>query len=165
MRVALFVDGANYSFMQKALGWQIDAEKLLDYCRQFGELVDAFYYTGDPATEQQQGFLTALTYMGYSLVTKPVKIIRDDNSDQVITKANLDIEIALDMVGLIDNYDMAVLVSGDGDFKRVLELLRIRGKRFHVMATQGMAAREIRTVCGMHYTDFADVRSQLERLK
>ncbi len=69
------------------------------------------------------------------------------------------------MVGLIDNYDMAVLVSGDGDFKRVLELLRIRGKRFHVMATQGMAAREIRTVCGMHYTDFSDVRGQLERLK
>ncbi len=86
MRVALFVDGANYSFMQKALGWQIDAEKLLSYCRQFGELVDAFYYTGDPATEQQQGFLTALSYMGYSLVTKPVKTIRDDTSDQVINQ-------------------------------------------------------------------------------
>ena len=47
----------------------------------------------------------------------------------------MDVEIVLDMFNTVDSYDMAILVSGDGDFERALNLLRARGKRFIVVST------------------------------
>lgn len=165
MRVAVFVDGANYFYMQKGLGWYIDAKKLLEYCKNFGAIEDAYYYIGTdaPPEAQQNSYLNALTYMGYSLVTKPIKTIYDSETGYSKQKANLDIEIVLDMFNTIDNYDMAILVSGDGDFERPLQLLKARGKKYKVIATFKYVASEIRRVAGMHYIDFQDIRDSVER--
>ncbi len=165
-RVAIFVDGANYFYMQKQLGWSVDARKLLDYCRRFGEIVDAYYYIGKDAPPEsgQQGYLNALTHLGYALVTKPIKTIYDQSSDTFTQKANLDIEIVLDMFNTIENYDVAVLVSGDGDFERPLQLLKARGKIFKVLSTTNCVATELRNVAGMHYTDMQSIRTVLEKL-
>jgi uncharacterized LabA/DUF88 family protein len=167
MRVAIFVDGANYFYMQKKLGWFIDAKKLLEYCRSnFGSVDDAYYYIGTdaPPEAKQDKYLKALTHMGYSLVTKPIKTIFDTVTGESKQKANLDVEVVLDMFNTIDNYDMAVLVSGDGDFERPLQLLKARGKKFKVLATTGLVAREILNVCGMHYIDFQDIKGDVEKI-
>ena len=167
MNVAVFIDGANYFYMQKKLGWHIDAQKLLDYCAaHYGTVEDAYYYTGKENVPdgQQSAYLTALSSMGYSLVTKPIKTIYDHESGGTKQKANLDVEIVLDMFNTIDNYDMAVLVSGDGDFERALHILKSRGKKFKVISTGGMVAKEIRQICGMHFIDFQDIRANVERI-
>lgn len=160
MRISLFVDGGNFFYMQKMdLGWWIDPRKLLEYVRGKGELIDANYYVGKDAHPEarQDKYLKALTYMGYSLVTKDLKhVLQDDGTYK--QKANLDIEIVLDMFNTIDHYDMAVLVSGDGDFERPINLLKARGKRYLVMATRTFIARELREAVGMHYVDFQDIR-------
>jgi uncharacterized LabA/DUF88 family protein len=88
-------------------------------------------------------------------------IIQDDGTEK--RKANLDIEIVLDMFNTIDHYDMAVLFSGDGDFERPLRLLKARGKRFLVLSTQGFVAKEIREVAGMHYLDVQEIREHIEK--
>jgi uncharacterized LabA/DUF88 family protein len=165
LRTSVFVDGANFFYMQKdRLHWWIDPKKLLAWIRRKGEIVDAYYYVGvdQNSDPQQDNFLKALTYMGYCLVTKELKTITmPDGSDK--RKANLDIEIVLDMFNTIDHYDMAVLLSGDADFERPLHLLRARGKKFLVMSTQGFVAREIRAVTGMHFVDFQDIREHVEK--
>ena len=81
---------------------------------------DAYYYvgTGAPPEAQQQAYLGALARIGYSLVTKQIKTIFDPHTGESKQKANLDVEIVLDMFNTVDTYDMAVLVSGDGDFER-----------------------------------------------
>jgi len=116
----------------------------------------------NPPDTRQQGFLTALADIGYSIITKELKIIVLDDGRE-IRKANLDIEIVLDMFNTIENYDMAILVSGDGDFERPLRLLRARGKRFMVMSTKRFIARELREVAGMHFIDFEDIRSEVQK--
>lgn len=165
MRISVFVDGANFFYMQKdRLHWWIDPKKLLEWIKRKGEIVDAYYYVGidSRAEPQQENFLKALTYMGYCLVTKELKTIcGEDGIDR--RKANLDIEIVLDMFNTIEHYDMAVLVSGDADFERPLELLRARGKKFLVLSTQGFVAREIRAVAGMHFVDFQELRAEVEK--
>jgi uncharacterized LabA/DUF88 family protein len=166
MRISIFVDGSNFFYAQKnKLGWWIDIAKLMDFIATKGQVVDAFYYVGtdpDPEKTGMDGFSKVLTNVGYALVTKPLKtIIQDDGT--LKQKANLDIEIVLDMFNTIDNYDMAVLISGDGDFERSLQMLRARGKRFLVMSTYGLVARELREVAGMHYIDFEDIREQIEK--
>lgn len=163
-RVAVFLDGANFFFMQKkGLGWFADPKKILTYLSQYGEIVDAYYYIGQdsPSEVNQQAFLDALPTMGYSLVPKQIKNIYDSNTGDNRRKANLDIEIVLDMFNTIDNYDMAILISGDGDFERPLQLLRSRGKQFKVVATEGFVARELRAAAGMHYIDFKEIKRQV----
>jgi uncharacterized LabA/DUF88 family protein len=51
----------------------------------------------------------------------------------------------------------------DADFERPLELLRARGKKFLILSTPGSVAREIRAVAGMHFVDFQDLRSEVEK--
>ncbi len=165
MRISLFVDGGNFFYMQqKDLGWWIDPRKLLDYVSSKGTLIDANYYVGKDGhpDARQDKYLKALTYMGYSLVTKDLKsVLQDDGTYR--QKANLDIEIVLDMFNTIEHYDMAVLVSGDGDFERPMNLLKARGKRYLVIATRMFIARELREAVGMHYEDFRDIREFVEK--
>lgn len=163
MRVSVFVDGANFFYMQKdKLKWFADPKKILEFVKKKtqGELVDAFYYQS--FVPQQENYLKALPTMGYTLVTKDLKDIYS-NEGTSKHKGNFDVEIVLDMFNTIDHYDMAILISGDGDFERLLQFLRVRGKRFLVMSTQGIVAEEIRREAGMHYIDFQDIRTEVEK--
>ena len=166
MRISVFLDGANFFFMQKqALSWFADPKKILDYIGTEGDIVDAFYYIGQdtPPEAKQQSYLDALPLMGYSLITKPIKTQYDAKTGANNKKANLDIEIVLDMFNTIDSYDKAVLISGDGNFERALTLLRAKGKQFTVIATDKFIAKELRNVAGRHYTRFDDIRDKVEK--
>ena len=82
-RVALFIDGSNFFYMQtRDLGYFLDPKKLLQFVTQFGEVTDAYYYTGEDDLQdaRQQGYLDALVHMGYSLVTKRIKTIVDSQT-------------------------------------------------------------------------------------
>lgn len=165
MRVALFIDGSNYFYMTKNLEWDVDYKRLLTYCSKYGEVVDAYYYTGSLNDNSQNSFFNALQSFGYAVKTKPVKTIIDNDSGSKHQKANLDIEIALDMINYIDNYDIAVLASGDGDFKSVLELVKSRGKSFEIISANSTMAKELREICGMHYTDISHIRNSIEKIR
>lgn len=164
-RVAVFLDGSNYFYTQKKMGWQIDVEKLLNYCKGYGEVVEAVYYTGKDTSScnAQNKYLNKLAYIGYSLVTKPVKTIYDHDTGKSIQKANLDVEIAVDMYNMIDRYDMAILISGDGDFERALQLIKSRGKEIKVLSTRGVVATELVHIAGVNYIDFQDIKETIKR--
>lgn len=163
-RISVFVDGSNFFYMQKdCLRWWIDPKRLLEWIGTRGEVVDASYYASvDPDNDRQASYLKALSYMGFSVEGKQIKSIMQADGTET-HKANLDIEIVLDMFNTIDNYDEAVLVSGDADFTRPLQILRARGKQFLILSTKGFVAREIRQVAGMHYKELAELREQLEK--
>lgn len=165
MKISVFLDGANFFFMQKEAGWFADPKKILSFIEKEGTIVDAFYYIGQdaPPEAKQKAFLDALPSMGYTLVTKPIKTIYDTKTGTTKRKANLDIEIVLDMFNTIENYDKAVLISGDGDFERALTLLRARGKQFTVLATDKFIARELLNVAGRHYIRLDSIKKEVEK--
>ena len=166
LRVSIFVDGANMFYTQKkGLGWFFDPAKLLKTLKGEDELADAFWYMGVKSAPEarDENFLRFLAYAGYTVRTKHLKTIFDSETGETIQKANLDIEIVMDMFNTVDNYDKAILLSGDGDFERALELLRSRGKRICVVSTQNWIASELRMAVGSHYIDLQDLRSLIER--
>jgi uncharacterized LabA/DUF88 family protein len=163
-KIAVFLDGSNFFYLQKdCLRWWIDPKKLLAWISGRGELVDATYYVSvDGTNEGQNNYIRALAHMGFRVEAKPIKkFVAEDGTERY--KANLDTEIVMDIFNTINNYDEAVLISGDGDFARALQLLRGRGKQFLVLSTKGFVAQEIRSVAGMHYRDFSDMRELLEK--
>src|SRR3546814_9667982 len=69
-----------------------------------------------------------LDYNGYSLVTKPAQEFTDSQGRRRI-KGNMDIELAVDMMEMVDRLDHFVLFSGDGDFRSLLEPVPREGVR------------------------------------
>ena len=110
----------------KKNGWFFDPKRILKYFTQDPQvrLINAFWYTGLKDSQDQRGFRDALISLGYTVRTKVLKEYYDDNSGRYSQKANLDIEIVIDMFNTVEQYDRVILLSGDGDFERAIELLR-----------------------------------------
>jgi uncharacterized LabA/DUF88 family protein len=142
-----------------------DPRRVLEYFTKEPELmlINAFWYTGLKDAQDQRGFRDALISLGYTVRTKILKEYYDDTSGRYSQKANLDIEIVVDMFNTVDQYNRVVLFSGDGDFERAIELLRSKNTHITVISTEGMIARELRNVTD-RYIDLNDIRDRIEKV-
>lgn len=167
-RVAAFIDGANMYYTQRdKLRWWIDWKKLRGRLDDAGDVVFCMFYTGVGGPSEMTDdafirFLDMLAASGYSIEEKQLKTIYNYDG-ATVRKANLDVELVLDMFNQIDNYDIAFLFSGDGDFERPLRLIRDRGKRFKVVSAPGAIAAEIRRLAGGDYIDLSTLHAELAR--
>ena len=110
----------------------------------------------DPQAKlESQRFVHHFVGHPYRIITKPLKRFADGSM-----KANFDIELAIDILTMSDRLDVVVLMSGDGDFRRVVELVASRGVRVEVVAFAEAAASELKSVAdlyidiGAHLDDF-----------
>ena len=136
-RVALFIDGANLYSAAKALGADLDFSRLLEVYRAKGRLVRAYYYTAVIEGEEFspiKPLVDWLDYNGFTVVTKPVRRFTDAQG-HARTKGNMDIELAVDLLEMAPHLDHAVLFSGDGDFRRLVQAVQAKGVRVTVVST------------------------------
>ncbi len=136
-RVALFIDGANLYSAARALGVDLDFRALLASFEDQAVLVRAYYYTAVVEGEEFSAvrpLVDWLGYNGFSTVTKPAKRFTDPQGHSRI-KGNMDIEIAVDMLELAPRLDHAVLFSGDGDFRRLVQAVQAKGVRVTIVST------------------------------
>ncbi len=157
-RVAIFIDGANLFYALLQLGIEIDYAKLLSHLTAGSRLLRCLFYTGvDPTNEKQQGFLVWMRHNGYRVIAKPLVQLPDGTK-----KANLDVEIAVDMLALVNAYDTAVLVSGDGDLAYAVNAISYRGARVEVMSLRSMTSDSLINVCD-RYTDLEDIKAGIQK--
>ena len=137
-RTALFIDGANTHSATRALGYSIDYKRLLALFRSKSHFVRAYYYTAIIDDDEQYSSIRPLVdwleYNGFTPVTKPAKLFTDSNGQRRI-KGNMDVEFAVDAMRLADRIDHAVLFTGDGGFRCLVEALQEIGKRVSVVST------------------------------
>jgi uncharacterized LabA/DUF88 family protein len=136
-RIALFIDGANLYSAAKSLNVDLDFRKLVEFFRTKGILVRAYYYTAIVEGEEYspiRPLVDWLDYNGFTMVTKPVKRYTD-SAGHTRTKGNMDVEITVDMLSMASRIDHAVLFSGDGDFRRLVEAVQDKGVRVSVIST------------------------------
>jgi len=136
-RIGLFIDGSNLYAAARALNFDIDYKRLLNVFAAKGHLIRAFYYTAlveDQEYSPIRPLIDWLDYNGYTMVTKPTKEFTDASGRRKI-KGNMDIELAIDVMEMAEHLDHAVLFSGDGDFRRLVEAVQRRGTRVTVVST------------------------------
>ena len=136
-RIGLFIDGSNLYAAARSLGFDIDYKRLREEFAAKGRLIRALYYTAlieDQEYSPIRPLVDWLDYNGYTLITKPTKEFTDSMGRRKI-KGDMDIEIAVDMLEMADVLDHAVLFSGDGDFRRVIEAIQRKGVRVTVVST------------------------------
>lgn len=167
-RIALFIDGSNLYAAARALGVDIDYRRLLDFFSKKGRLIRAFYYTAlveDQEYSPIRPLVDWLDYNGYTMVTKPTKEFTDAMGRRKI-KGNMDIELAVDLMEMAEHIDHAILFSGDGDFRSLVEAVQRKGVRVTVVSTvhsqPPMVADELRRQAD-HYDDLADLIRDIGR--
>ncbi len=151
-RVAVFIDGNNLFHAARFHNIDIDYNKLLRVLLGDGRLLRAFFYTGvDAGAERQQGFLLWMRRNGFRVIQKELKTFYDGTR-----KANLDVEIAVDMLSLAGRYDTAVLVSGDEDFVYALNAVAYKGCRVEVAGFRSNTAPRLIDVADF-FIDLGDI--------
>jgi uncharacterized LabA/DUF88 family protein len=157
-RVAVFIDGNNLFHAARFHTIDIDYNKLLRILLGDGRLLRAFFYTGvDAGAERQQGFLLWMRRNGFRVVQKELKTFYDGTR-----KANLDVEIAVDMLSLAGRYDTAVLVSGDEDFVYAVNAVAYKGCRVEVAGFRSNTAPRLIDVADF-FIDLGDIAELIKK--
>jgi uncharacterized LabA/DUF88 family protein len=167
-RFALFIDGPNLYAAARSLGFDIDYKQLLEFFKPQGRLVRAFYYTAileDHELSPIRPLVDWLDYNGYTMITKPAKEYTNLSGHRKI-KGNMDIELCVDMIEMSEKINHAVLFSGDGDFRRVVEAVQRKGLKVTVVSTNHtnppMLADELRRQADV-FIDLKTIRPKIER--
>lgn len=152
-RLAIFVDVPNILYAAEATNVELHWGKVADFLSEGRTLVRAIAYSpisDDPneRTENER-FVVPFLEHGYRIATKPLKRFRGGS-----VKANFDVELAIDVLTMADRVDVIVLVSGDGDFRRLVEIVGNKGVRIEVMAFGQSTSQDLRVVAD-RYIDIA----------
>ena len=75
---------------------------------------------------------------GWKVITKEVRRYRDEEGVET-TKANADLDLAVDAMLQVENLDKILLVTGDGDFLRLVTALQNRGCRVELLAFRNIS--------------------------
>lgn len=179
-QLVLAVDGHSMFYAQQKLGWFFDPRRLLAHAAaQPGlELAGAFWYAGLKDPSDQRPFRDALTSLGFTVRTRPLRELSPPDSprrpaeprhleprpaeQKQFVRANLDVEVALDLMMVAPRTDVVWLLSGSRDLDRLVEVLRAQGLRITLMSTEGMVARELRNAAD-GFVDLASLRPLLEK--
>ena len=135
--LAIFIDGSNLFATAKTLNFDIDYSNLRNFFAKRSRLLRANYYTAlieDAEYSPLRPLVDWLDYNGYTMITKPTKEFTDSKGERKI-KGNMDMELAIDMMGMAEHVDHMVLFSGDGDFRRLVEAVQRKGVRVSVVSS------------------------------
>ncbi|HEY4669482.1 MAG TPA: NYN domain-containing protein [Tepidiformaceae bacterium] len=159
-RVGIFVDAANVELASDRLRARFDWAKILRLLTENRQLVRAIAYSpvhDDPGVSMEtQRFVEPFLDKGYKVVTKPLKRFQDGT-----IKANVDIELALDVITMLDRLDVVCLVSGDGDFQRLVEVVQSHGVRVEVVAVGASTAGNLRNAADK----YIDLQTRLREVR
>jgi len=169
-RLYVFIDASNVWNAIKSVKKFINYKKLKDYFENNlgASKVSFFYYdafpkegTRDYDVSKKHNFYTYLEKgLGFTVRKKKLKVIHATNEEgkEVIKeKGNMDVEITIDFVEKIDEYDTAFLFSGDVDFLALVNYLKKHGKKTYIFSTAGNISNELKTG-GSGYFELKDIR-------
>lgn len=115
-KIGIFVDIQNiYYTCRSSYQKQFDYRCFWKKLSAEGDIVIANAYTTDKGDDGQRKFQDALRHIGFNVKLKPY-IQRADGS----AKGDWDVGITIDIIEAAPELDKVVLLSGDGDFDRLL---------------------------------------------
>jgi uncharacterized LabA/DUF88 family protein len=157
-RIAIFIDGANLFYAGLQMQIEVDYAKLLAVLTQGRQLLRAYFYTGvDRQNQKQQGFILWMQRHGYRVVTKDLSTMPDGTK-----KANLDIEIAIDMMVLSNHCETLILLSGNGSLAYAVDSITYKGVRVEVVGLRAMTSDSLISVAD-RYTDLASLAPRITK--
>ncbi len=162
-RAIIFIDHANVFQNLKHINGRIDYLKLKIILSNRFHLVGACIFLGllDKVSEKQKEFFKSLKRSGYYPFFKRVQ---KTHSGKYMQKG-IDISIFTNVLKLaeVDSYDVAILVTGDGDFVDLVGLLAKDNKKIEIWSFKKSLSYKLKKAAGsenVHYID--DILDDIE---
>lgn len=131
----------------------IDIEKLAQFSNFFSEQ-KLFYYGWNDRKQSSWHIAIKAEKCGFKKITKPIQFIKHYLTDVElngatpvgvkknasgkyieIMKSNFDVEVSVDALRFIDDFDTFCIFSGDSDFTYLAQYLKRKGKKIIVIAS------------------------------
>lgn len=140
-----FIDSQNLNLGVQKMGWKMDWRKFRQYLANKYGVTKAYMFIGH--VPEFEDMYVHMHELGYLVVLKPTsdmskpkpelqeeaKPEKDKPEEKKPVKGNIDAELVLWAMKERDQYDKAIIVSGDGDFYCLAEYLDEIGKLGHIM--------------------------------
>ena len=169
LKVYAFIDSQNLNlgiskdiFQRGKLiysGWNLDYTKFRKYLKNKFYAEKAFMFIG--YIPKYKAMYENLVSSGFKLIYKQVVLNKRGNY-----KGNIDAELVLHSCKLkYDEYDQAVIVSGDGDFLCIYEFLKREGKLKNIIIPNSKSESSLLRKMGEYKTYLEYERERLQYRK
>lgn len=148
-RVGVFVDAQNmYHSAKNLYHAKVNFKKVLEQAANGRQLIRAFIYVIKTESGEEKAFIEALEKGGYEIKIKDLQVFSGGAK-----KADWDVGMAIDAVILADKIDVAVLITGDGDFVPLVDYLRVnKGLKVEVVSFARSTSGKLKEAVDV-YTD------------
>jgi uncharacterized LabA/DUF88 family protein len=151
-----FIDGQNLYKSIQRLGWNIDLKNFRVLLKDKFKVEKAYYFIGH--LDKNNNFYDMLQRWNYSLIFKKVQHLKNG-----IIKGNVDAELVLQAMIDYNNYEKAVLVTGDGDYACLVKHLEKNNKlRMVIAPTLGDSSILLRRECNGKFAYLDELKDKLE---
>ncbi len=116
-----FIDSQNLNLAIRAQGWKLDFKRFRIYLRDKYGVEKAYLFIG--YISGNEVLYASLQDAGFTCIFKPTLRYKDGT-----TKGNCDAELVLWSMIDFDEYNKAVIVTGDGDFHCLVDYLLKKNK-------------------------------------
>lgn len=143
-RVSVYIDGANFYYglttiNEKYTDIKFDFEKYINFTTKNKKLVQVYYYNAslkqtknlEIFKKQQQLFERLRKLPNFKVILcKRQRYLSEEGKENFKIKGD-DIHLAIDMLrdAYENKYDIAILISGDGDFAPLVRYVKEKGKK------------------------------------
>ncbi len=145
LKIGVFVDAENVRFNG---GYQLRYDNLRRFAVRNGGIPQRLntYIAFDPERAKNEPEYAQKSYayqqmvrdFGWKITVKNVKRYTDEEGN-VTTKANADLDLAVDAMLQATNLDQVLLLTGDGDFLQVVTALQNRGCRVELIGFRNVS--------------------------
>ena len=157
-----FIDSQNLNLSIQKLGWKLDFRKFRIYLKEKYKVKDAFIFIGH--VSGNESLYTFLQKAGYLVVFKPTLEYKKDG--KCYTKGNVDAELVLHTMIEFNNYNKAIIISGDGDFYCLVEYLISKDKLKKILIPdQARCSILLKRLPSEYLAFVSDLRKKLEYKK
>lgn len=150
------IDTFNFTYTSSSID-NFPITEYLDYLNKNKQFVEE-------RTFKKARFYERLKSYGFNLKLKPTKYIKELDG-HLKRKANCDVDLTFDVMRLRDEFNSFILLSGDGDFLKLLTYFKEQKKEVHIIANQNRTASEIRKNFFNNFTAIERIRDSLEYKK
>ncbi len=149
----VFIDYRNYHYYLEKYKWNIDWGKFKMFLSSMYDINKIYFYEGIPSKavyfdshpansledfknmkEQKKEDFEYLTEKGFIIRRKLVSRVYDVKEKKYRHKCNFDVELTIDAIENLDDYEVCMLCSGDGDFVKLIKYLKGKHKKVIVIA-------------------------------
>lgn len=153
-----FIDSQNLNLSIREQGWILDFQRFRQYLRDKYGVSQAFLFIG--YLHENQDLYTKLQKDGFILIFKPTLKLPDGR-----VKGNVDAELVLHAMIEYENYDKALIVTGDGDFYCLVDHFVKRDKLLKLMVPNRNKFSSLFRKMMVHIVFMTDLKDKLEHRK